>query len=306
MYTQRAWVQRTNASQPGPLLGPKLVYDDARHTVILYGGYPGAIDPDQASASMWELTTSGWQQLCSACLPGPRGGHAMAYDAVRDRIVLYGGADDLDDAIYEWSGPGNGTWTRIAPTGAGPGTRRNAALVYDRAQARMLLVGGETEDQQQASDVWLYKEGAWAAQALGSVSPSRLAGDGTSATYDPALGVVALADDRGNPRDEVWAWNDGWRQVCGSCTGLSRVAGSLVYDPTLKSTYLVTGFNGTEIDGTWRLQGSSFQKLNDLPRGRDSEGVVYDAARDVIVLYGGNGKACQGNCNETWEFQPAP
>jgi hypothetical protein len=310
-YTARRWALRAGASQPGPLFAPKLVYDDARKTVILYGGFAGVPEQSTPSDAMWELTATGWQKLCGPCLPGARGAHAMAYDPVRDRIVLFGGSNGTTalSTVFEW----NGAWTQIATTGAmaTPGARTHAALVYDRQHARMLLVGGDA-GATAVADVWSYTAGAWALLQAGSTAPTELGGAGAWATYDPARGVLALPDNRGAGRDELWAWNDGWVQACDNCSGRARIAASLVYDPTLSTSYLINGYDPaarvpTEVDGTWKLTGNAFTLAAAEPHGRDSEGVAYDANRDVIVLYGGNGNACQPdpfNCAETWELVP--
>jgi hypothetical protein len=309
-YTARRWALRAGASQPGPLFGPRLVYDDARKTVILYGGYPNAPEQDPPSAAMWELKAGGWEKLCDPCTPGRRAYHAMAYDPVRDRIVLFSGTDGTAtlDEVWEW----NGTWVEVQQKGASmPGARRFSSLVYDRPHARMLMIGGETGGSNVA-DVWSYDAGTWALQPAGSTAPAEIAGTGNTTTYDPARGVLAIPDNRGSNNDELWAWSDGWSQVCSDCSARPRIAASLVYDPTLSTTYLINGFDPaarvpTEIDGTWKLVGNAFTLAAADPHGRDSEGVVYDANRDVIVVYGGNGNACAPapfDCAETWELVP--
>jgi hypothetical protein len=310
-YTARRWALRAGASQPGPLFGPRLVYDDARKTVILYGGFSDTPEQSTPSAAMWELTATGWQKLCGPCLPGPRAFHAMAYDPVHDRIVLFGGSDGTNavDKVFEWSG----TWVEVVQNGAmTPGARRFSSLVYDRQHSRMLLVGGEAGGNGNLADVWSYDAGTWTPQPAGSTAPTEIAGTGMVTAYDPARGVLAMPDNHGSNRDELWAWNDGWSQVCGDCSGRPRIAASLVYDPTLSTTYLINGYDPmartpSEIDGTWKLAGNAFSLAAADPHGRDSEGVAFDANRDVVVLYGGNGAACAPapfNCAETWELIP--
>lgn len=232
----------------------------------------------------------------------------MAYDPVRNRIVLYGGFDGTDSvsSVFEW----DGTWTPVQQSATSPGARQYATLVYDRGRSRMLLVGGETEAMGLHADVWSYAAGTWTLLPMGTMSPQEIAGTGTSVTFDPARGVLALRDNRGTNRDELWAWNDGWTPVCQDCTGRPRVAASLVHDPVLATTFLLNGFDAAmsaEIDGTWRLVGNQLVLITAEPGRRDSHGVAYDAARDVIVMYGGNGNACPPSpfhCKETWEMVP--
>jgi hypothetical protein len=51
-----------------------------------------------------------------AVLPPARTHHAMAYDAARDRIVLFGGTVDGANAGDTWERDGaTGRWTRLGP-----------------------------------------------------------------------------------------------------------------------------------------------------------------------------------------------
>jgi len=66
---------------------------------------------------------------------------------------------------------------------------------------------------------------------------------------------------------------------------------------------LVGGWSGTnEIAGTMRWTGSSFTGHSMFPGNRDSVGLAYDVSRQVVVLFGGNGGSCNGDCSETWEY----
>ncbi len=65
--------------------------------------------------------------------------------------------------------------------------------------------------------------------------------------------------------------------------------------------------NAIELGGTWRLEQQSLVLIDADPPARDSTGLAYDASRDVIVMFGGNGSGCAGaqHCDETWEYIPA-
>src|SRR5262249_38735871 len=131
-FATRHWVNR-NDGTPGKLVGPKLVYDDARGTVLLYGG-DTATTPN---AGLFELTSSGWVTICNPCAPGPGYAHAMTYDRARDRVVLYGSS--MPNGLWEWDGT---VWMQIMQTGAAPAPREFAQLVYDTQRARAVLIGG--------------------------------------------------------------------------------------------------------------------------------------------------------------------
>jgi len=300
-FTSRHWVNR-GAGAPGILFAPKLVYHPIRRTVVMYGG-GGGITPNIVSDEMWEWDGTTWTQLCTNCAPGGRRYHAMTYDSGRDRIVLFGGRPggvELDD-LWEWDGT---TWTERTPSGTRPSGRAGAQLGYDPDRQRVVLMGACAGGR----DIWEWDGTAWA-NPMPAGGPVAVGGHGTEMTYDHAnhrLLVLADTCDLASARDELFAWNGStWTMVCESCSGVARTDATIINDLALNTTYLIGGFEGTEIRGTENLVGDRWQAYDNMPPGRDSVGIAYDEARDVIVMYGGNGAAaCGGDCDQTWEFVP--
>src|SRR4051794_27062170 len=71
--------------------------------------------------------------------PPSRFRHSMAYDSIRQTVVLFGGnrvSERVGDT-WEWSGT---SWTRRAQTG--PSAREGSALVFDAARGVAVLFGG--------------------------------------------------------------------------------------------------------------------------------------------------------------------
>jgi hypothetical protein len=79
-----------------------------------------------------------------------RSQHALAYDAARQRVVLFGGWNTgyLFDT-WEWDG---GTWSQRSPS-ASPSARFGHALAYDVARQRVVLFGGQGPTGH-LSDTW--------------------------------------------------------------------------------------------------------------------------------------------------------
>ena len=51
----------------------------------------------------WEWDGTAWTQRSPASAPSPQQGHAMAYDAARGRVVLFGGHDSFRRGdTWEW------------------------------------------------------------------------------------------------------------------------------------------------------------------------------------------------------------
>ena len=305
-FTTRHWVNR-NDGTPGGLFAPRMVFDDARGTIVMYGGDVNTI----TSAGMWELTGAGWNVLCDPCAPGPRYSHALAYDAIRDRVILFGGLDDgnnpLND-VWEWDGT---TWSLRTTTGTPPTVRdRASAMVIDGS---LYVVGGAPNNVPTDELFTLSSTGTWSQP--GAAGSRVVANYGMPIAYDAvAHQLYAFADDGDRTgalkRDELYRWDVAaggpWTTVCTACSGLPRNSVSIVFDPDLGLLWMFTGFDGNEIKGTWQLQSNAWQPFDaQLPPARDSVGVAYDPSRHVIVMYGGNGNSCGGgNCAETWELVP--
>ena len=87
------------------------------------------------------LAQADWTQINTNNAPTDRLGHAMAYDAARDEVVLFGGSD---------SGVGitGGTWLldgtdwRQASPPTEPPIRVAHEMVYDPVRQRTVLFGG--------------------------------------------------------------------------------------------------------------------------------------------------------------------
>jgi hypothetical protein len=69
--------------------------------------------------------------------PSPRVAHAMAYEAARERVVLFGGEDGSN--TWEWDGV---AWTQVADMGPSP--RYACAMTYDTVRQRVVLFGGSS------------------------------------------------------------------------------------------------------------------------------------------------------------------
>jgi hypothetical protein len=99
---------------PGPpaLSHGRMVFDSTRVQLVMFGGTTRARAPFALEARTWILTGGAWRAV-ETIGPSARGGHAMAYDPGRDRVVLYGGIDDASRRLYdtwEWN---NRRWTCV-------------------------------------------------------------------------------------------------------------------------------------------------------------------------------------------------
>jgi hypothetical protein len=73
----------------------------------------------------------------------------MAFDALRNRVVLFGGNGPLNDT-WEWDGT---TWVQMT-VAVSPPARGGHAMAYDAARRQVVLFGGWLPTL--FSDTWVY------------------------------------------------------------------------------------------------------------------------------------------------------
>jgi hypothetical protein len=93
-----------------------------------------------------------WTQASLPLNPQPRGEFGMAYDAARQRVVLFGGfAWSLSDT-WEWDG---NDWTQRSPS-ASPPARHEHGMAHDAVKGATVLFGGMDAAQTPMNDTWEY------------------------------------------------------------------------------------------------------------------------------------------------------
>jgi hypothetical protein len=235
------WVQKLPATSPLPRYSARMVWDDARKQVLLFGGNrQGARLGD---TWVWDGTT--WTQKTPANSPTARDYHAMAYDAAHQRVVLFGGNGGADET-WLWDGS---NWTMATPAHKPP-SHSNHALAYDAARQRTVLFGayGQT---------WLWDGNDWT-QAAPPFTPQ--ARSYAAMDYDPVRQVIVLAG--GSYYNDTWTW-DGttWTQLAPAALPGGRQAATLTWDQALQRIVLVGGDNYTvdsQSADTWLWNGTTW------------------------------------------------
>lgn len=293
------WVQRSVVGPPARF-DHAMAYDAARKRVVLYGGSGPAGAPGSGLfEDTWEWDGNAWTQRPGG--PGPRAGHAMAYDASRQRVFLYGGRGSFIDPMsqtrrnlefsdtWTWGGV---AWARPSPTTAlgaaatepeprplgQSSSTAQFSMAYDGSTQQLLLARG--------SQVWRWTGTSWSV-AFADAHPD-LTID-LPVVYDAArreLLVVAA---------HTWLWNgEGWRMAPG-VGPRGTPSAVLAYDSARER---VVWF---ERDETWEWDGLKWAQLAVAgpPSPRAYPAMAYDAARGKVVLFGGGGV---GAGADTWEW----
>jgi hypothetical protein len=122
------------------------IYDPTGDRMLIYGGQPDILsDPGE----LWALSLSGtpaWTELQGSwpwLNAGPLA-HSAIRDPVRERMVVFGGQEDLapENTVAAFSPDATSAWTWLAPGGSPPPPRMGHTAVYDPVRDRMVVFGG--------------------------------------------------------------------------------------------------------------------------------------------------------------------
>jgi len=120
-------------------------------------------------SNAWAQT---WTQELPTSSPPARVWHAMAYDAARSQVVLFGGITGAGDPLNDtwvWDGV---NWTQKFPAVI-PSARGLHTLVYDAGHQQVLMFGGFGSGVGYLSDTWVWNGTDWQQLApQNSPSPS--------------------------------------------------------------------------------------------------------------------------------------
>ncbi len=229
--------------------------------------------------------------------PAARSAHAMAYDSINNRVVMFGGglaSGGLSSETWAYTA---GTWTLIASTGPSP--RRDHAMVFDSVRGRMVLFGGN--DGTPRADTWELVGNTWVPMIFASGPyPRHL----HAMAFDSVRGRTVMFGGLPHGLVETWEW-DGtqWHPYWGTGPG-GRDSHVMAFDSQRGRTVLCGGNIGSMfgifMNDTWQWDGASWaQVAAGGPPATSGSAMAFDSQRGVSVLVGGwNGSLNGGD----WEW----
>ena len=142
---------------PSARIAHAMTFDASRAEVVLFGGRLAVFPSNFAETWVWNGVN--WVERFPVPSPPPLGGHTLAYDAVRARVILFGGFDDGGfSRNFTWSW--NGTvWAQLF-TATSPPARTNHAMAYDSTHREIVLFGGASTpgaDRGNFNDTWFFE-----------------------------------------------------------------------------------------------------------------------------------------------------
>jgi hypothetical protein len=274
------WARRTLIG-PSARMASTMSLDLVRQRIVLFGGYgPGG----SALADTWEFDGEVWTQRNVVGGPPASWGHALAYDLLRLRTVLFG----ANTGTWEWDGT---AWTRPALAVA-PSARSYAAMVFDPARAKLVMYGGveATRAATILGDTWTY-DGTWTQLAPNPAMPARFR---HAMAHDPVRQRVFVHGGRATATlHDTWELSVlGWTPTA-TAHSPNTLDGAVMDFDTRSLQLVLAGTevlqSGAEVAATWRYDGVDWVRdaAPPLPPQRRAHAFVPDAVPGGMLLFGG-------------------
>jgi N-acetylneuraminic acid mutarotase len=330
------WTALSPATSPSVRHDFGLVWDSTRSKAVLFGGMqidiPGATGVPKQDTWEWDPVAQTWSERTSTgSKPSQRYGHAMAFDAGRGKVVVFGGYDmstaGVKNDLWDWDAT-SGAWTqRLTGSETGvPRARSYASMIYDVARSRLDLLAGQVAPD--TSDPAAYysplgTNDAWELDpATLTFSNRSIAYQAPQArayhamAYDQATGKVYVFGGvnpmlKGDALTDLWEWDGStWNKVDTAQSPPGRIDGAMAYDPARRALILFGGNSwttGMVANDTWEWSSATRQwtrlTTNGSPDARWGHGMVTDTVRQKVLLFGGSGgSGGPGSGNEVWEW----
>lgn len=270
-------------------VGPT-AFDVARDRVVLFSDTLGS------TADTWEWDRTTWRQRFPVDAPNARTGHALAYDAARRRVVLFGGSDvsGVRSDTWEWDGV---TWTR-RPTALSPPARAGHAMTYDPVRRVVVLFGGSsTAGARLHDDTWEWNGREWSERVTATRPPGRV---DHGLVYDSARRRLVLFGGNAEkviqgftflePVAQTWELDGAnWVQSTLPLEPAPRAHPLMAFDAVRRRVVLRAGDvrAGLLAPDTWEFDGASWVKLDDAPNPPFERwsSAVWDATSQRVTVF---------------------
>ena len=298
-----AW-RRVPEPGPAPRWGHAAVLDGDR--VLVFGG--ASASGELADVWSFALATEAWTQLADAG-PPPRINPGAVLDPLRDRLVIFGGRTGLTGTLGDaWAfSLATGEWTELP---AGPPPRQRPHAASDGARA--WFYAGEGTLARVFSDLWELDLATDSWRQL----PSELAGRTCGAfAYTGGALVVTGGHGVASAVDDTWRYDLAaarWTQLATHGSTAAAAHRAYDFDPATGRLWLAGGDHldnyNTALTDVLALDAQQFSLVatSNLPPVHDHATLVFDPARQQLVLFGGSVGDGQSFSGDTWILPVSP
>lgn len=313
-----SWQSMATTGTPPPgRYSCSAVYDIVGDRIVIFGGETVSGAP---SNDVWALdlkqAVPAWSRLLPAGTPPTkRTDQAAVYDALRNRMVVFGGLDSLGYNLNDtWvldlgAAP---AWTNMQLSNVPP-PRRSAAMIYDPVRDQLIVHGG-FGDSPDLNDVWVLGLNSalnWTPLFTSNPPPGR---HNHTAVYDPVRDrmVIFGGGTASATFNDVWALPlnasfPSWTQLTpAGARPIARYGHASIYDPVRDRMIVCAGRDTTGIAAlpailrgdTWVFSFATVQWSPMPAVARSAPSMAWDSFRDQMVVFGGNDGAV--DLNDVW------
>lgn len=262
----------------------------------------GGFRSGDGCSSACTVEVASWHEFESRQTPGFYG-HELAYDSARERVVVFGGVTptgDTMDRTSELYETATGLQWEDRPRRQPPPSRESYLMVYDAAEHRIVMFGGNRAGNIRHGDTWVY-DGMWSQLAIAEPPSART---GVAGAYDAERGNVVMfgGDTATGTVAETWVLDgDVWTQrlVAGPP---ARRDHRMAYSAKRKRVVLFGGYSSsastTPLTDTWEWDGTAWQSITTTDAPTEVGAMAYDATGEQVVLFGGH----KTKLDETWLY----
>ena len=270
----------------------------------------------------WEWDGANWTKRdLSGVSPPSNNNTFMAYDSVRDRIVLLAvqvddeGGQPLSCAVWEYDGE---SWSEASVSDDCPLITTAGRMVFDQARQRVVLPGiawpPEAGDADMPSTrdaalvTWEWDGQRWAPFRLSDRPPNT---DKHAMAFD-ALRQVSVALCAEDHASQTWTWDGvGWTRrspVEDSDGPMARSHAAMTFDEDRGRVVLFGGQSDVTragLNDTWEWDGFDWEEVTPSagnPPPRLYPGLACDVARGRVVLFGGDSWETWEAYGDLWEW----
>lgn len=275
---------------------------------MLFGGWNGS----QPLADTWSFDGNRWHNRGTSALAQPRIATALCRFDGLGGTVMFGGGTFTGHYFNDtrlWDGY---DWHSLQPwLGPSPSGRMCHDMVYDSANARVVMFGGSNGAS--LGDTWVLTAPWWSGLQWtqigwsGFYSPLRR--NSHRMAYDENRQRVVMfggSGANGQFLGDTWELvGDTWQQVFPAQSPSPRWQHVMDYDPLRGVVVLIGGYSsGTFLNDVWEYDGVTWTQRtpkSTVPSGREGAGLIWDPTVQRFVIRGGYSWST-GLCADTWFY----
>jgi cysteine-rich repeat protein len=293
-----SWTAKSPTTKPTGRADHAMTYDTNRQRIVLYAGrvsQNGSVLTD-----VWEWDGTNWAERVPKMSPDARSNAAMAYDAARGRLVMFGGEDTAGTTFSDtWEFDGK-YWTKMSPATV-PAGRTLHTMTYDATRKQIVMFGGvHFCCTPQLDELWTWDGTNWTQIPKAGAWPS--ARYGAALVSDDARGDLILYggfDSNNTYTTTTWKWNGSvWTQLFPATTP-QGMTGHGTYDAA-RQRIIVQGGIGAATIFTYEWTGTNWQFVSSNTPSAVDGAFAYNPARGSSLYFGGT--LNNADIDETWEW----